>query len=167
MKAIGEAKLRIGVAEVPGTNLKRRLQRSDPFREKRCKGENCLVCVEGDGGRCRVDGITYKVTCKRCDEVYVGETSKNAYTRGLEHLYSVTAPIRDPTKPKPTLRAHVDERHSADPSPPKFKMEVTGVYAGDATKRQVSEAVKIRNTAGQMNRQEEWRQIRLPRLGLS
>ena len=58
MKAIGEAKLRIGVAEVPGTNLKRRLQRSDPFREKRCKGENCLVCVEGDGGRCRVDGIT-------------------------------------------------------------------------------------------------------------
>ena len=73
----------------------------------------------------------------------------------------------DPSKPKPTLRAHVDERHSADPSPPAFKMEVTGVYAGDATKRQVSEAVKIRNTAGQMNRQEEWRQIRLPRLGLS
>ena len=115
MKAIEEAKVRIGVAEVPGTSLKRRLQRSDPFKEK----------------------------------------------------YSVTAPIRDPTKPNPTLRAHVDERHSADPSPPKFKMEVTGVYAGDATKRQVSEAVKIRNTAGQMNRQEEWRQIRLPRLGLS
>ena len=167
VKAIEEAKVRIGVAEVPGTSPKRRLQRSDPFKEKKCKDENCLVCVEGDGGRCRVDGITYKVTCKRCDEVYVGETSKNAYTRGLEHLYSVTAPVSDPTKPKPTLRAHVDERHSADPSPPKFKMEVTGVYAGDATKRQVSEAVKIRNTAGQMNRQEEWRQIRLPRLGLS
>ena len=89
--------------------------------------------MEGDGGRCRVDGITYKVTCKRCEEVYVGETSKNAYTRGLEHLYSVTAPVKDPSKPKPTLRAHVDERHSEDPNPPTFKMEVTGVYAGDAT----------------------------------
>ena len=110
-------------------------------------------CVwRGDDGRCRVDGITYKLICKGCDEVYVGETSKNAYTRGLEHLYSVIAPVKDPSKPKPTLRAHVDERHSADPSPPAFKMEVTGVYAGDATKRQVSEAVKIRNTAGQMNR---------------
>ena len=75
MKAIGEAKLRIGVAEVPGTSPKRRLQRSDPFKEKRCKGENCLVCVDGDVGRWRLDGITYKVTCKRCDEVYVGETS--------------------------------------------------------------------------------------------
>ena len=96
-----------------------------------------------------------KVTCKGCDEVYAGKTSKNAYTRGLEYLYSVTAPIRDPTKPKPTLRAYVDEIHSADLSLPKFKMEVTGGYGGDATKRQVIEAVKIRNTAGQMNRQEE------------
>ena len=50
---------------------------------------------------------------------------------------------------------------------PRFKMKVTGVYGGDATKRLVSEAVKIRTTTGQMNRQEEWRQIRLPRLGLS
>ena len=46
-------------------------------------------------------------------------------------------------------------------------MTVTGIYGGDAIKRLVvSEAVKIRNTTGQMNRQEEWRQIRLPRLGL-
>ena len=66
-------------------------------------------CVwRGDDGRCRVDGITYKLICKGCDEVYVGETSKNAYTRGLEHLYSVIAPVKDPSKPKPTLRAHVD-----------------------------------------------------------
>ena len=35
------------------------------------------------------------------------------------------------------------------------------------TKRLVSEAVRIRTTTGQMNRQEEWRQIRLPRLGLN
>ena len=32
MKAIAEAKVRIGVAEVLGTSLKRRLQWSDPFR---------------------------------------------------------------------------------------------------------------------------------------
>ena len=45
-------------------------------------------------------------------------------------------------------------------------MEVTGVYGGDALLRQVSEAVKIKETKGQMNRQEEWKQIQLPRLGL-
>ena len=56
VKAIEEAKVRIGVAEVPGTSLKRRLQRSDPFREKTCNGENCLVCVESGGGRWKMQG---------------------------------------------------------------------------------------------------------------
>ena len=67
----------------------------------------------------------------------------------------------------PTLKHHILTRHAEDEVQPKFKMKVTGVYGGDATKRLVSEAVKIRTTTGQMNRQEEWRQIRLPRLGLS
>ena len=44
--------------------------------------------------------LNVNATCKGCDEVYVGETSKNAYTRGLEHLYSVTAPVKDPSKKK-------------------------------------------------------------------
>ena len=64
----------------------------------------CVWRVEGDGGRCRVDGITYKVTCKGCDEVYVGEISKNAYICGLEHLYGITAAIKDQSRPKSTLR---------------------------------------------------------------
>ena len=54
MSAIAKAGVRIGVAEVPGTNLKRRLQKSDPFRKEKCGEEDCLVCAEGDGGRCRV-----------------------------------------------------------------------------------------------------------------
>ena len=35
---------------------------------------------------------------------------------------------------------------------------------GDALLRQVSEAVKIREESGQMNRQQEWRMVKLPRL---
>ena len=109
----------------------------------------------------------------RCD-VYVGETSCNAYTRGLAHIASVSAPHNPQNThrdgkpvPKSTLKHHVDTVHATDSTPPAFKMRVTGVYGGDATKRLVSEAVKIKNTSGQMNRQEEWRQIRLPRLALS
>ena len=40
------------------------------------------------------------------------------------------------------------------------------VLGGDALLRQVNEAVQIREESGQMNRQQEWRQIQLPRLGL-
>ena len=71
--------VKLAVKEVPGTSLKRKLQRSDPFREKKCKSGDCIVCVEGEGGRCRVDGVTYKVTCKGCGELYIGQSSKNAF----------------------------------------------------------------------------------------
>ena len=33
---------------------------SHPFHERKCKSGDCLVCTEGDGGKCRVDVITYK-----------------------------------------------------------------------------------------------------------
>ena len=46
------------------------------------------------------------------------------------------------------------------------EMEVLKVFGGDALLRQVSEAVQIREESGQMNRQQEWRQIQLPHLGL-
>ena len=48
-KAISESGVRIAVAEIPGTSLKRRLQKYDPFKEKRCEKEKCLACAEGSG----------------------------------------------------------------------------------------------------------------------
>ena len=49
-----------------------------------------------------------------------------------------------------------------------FEMKVTGVFGGDATKRQVTEAVCIQHARGELiNRQEEWRQVKLPLIDLS
>ena len=145
--------------------MKRRMQRSDPFREMKCEDDRCMVFKEGDGGRCRVNSVTYEITCNECNEKYIGETARNAFTRGLEHQANITATL-DPERAKPTLRHHVDSKHTDDANPPSFKMKVTGVYGGDALKRQVSEAVMIRSSSSQMNRQEEWRQVKLPRLNL-
>ena len=83
-KTISEAGVRIVVANIPGTSLKRRLERYDLFKEKRCEKERCLA----------------------------------------------------------------ETIHAADSTPPAFKMRVTGVYGGDATKRLISEPVKINHTAG-------------------
>ena len=123
-KAISKAGVRIAVAEISGTSLKQRLQKSDPFKEKRCEKEGCLVCAEGDGGRCRINGVTYELTCKSCNDVYVGETSRNAYTRGLAHIASVSAPHNPQTThrdgkpvPKSTLKHHVDTVHATDSTP--------------------------------------------------
>ena len=49
-----------------------------------------------------------------------------------------------------------------------YEMKVTGVFGGDATKRQVAEAVHIQHARGELiNRQDEWRQVKLPRIELS
>ena len=35
-EVIRAAKVKLGVSEVPGANLKKRLQKSDPFKERKC-----------------------------------------------------------------------------------------------------------------------------------
>ena len=47
-------------------------------------------------------------------------------------------------------------------------MKVTGIFGGDATKRQVRESVLIQKVPSNdlMNRRDEWRQVKLPRVEL-
>ena len=60
---------------------------------------------------------------------------------------------------------HSEERHGTV-RVEDFEMKITGIYQGDATKRQVAEAIKIQHTQGStlINRQDEWRQVLLPRI---
>ena len=73
------------MAEVPGRNVKRRLQRSDLFRSERCKDPGKCMVFEGKRGRCRNTGVTYEVKCNRYGDRYIGETARYAFTGGLEH----------------------------------------------------------------------------------
>ena len=37
------------------SSLKKRIQKSDPFREKTCRDADvCMACGDGDGGRCDI-----------------------------------------------------------------------------------------------------------------
>ena len=52
------------------------------------------MCKDGDSkqlGKCQVEGVCYSLTCKGCKannkaSTYIGETSRTAYERGLEHI---------------------------------------------------------------------------------
>ena len=68
--------------------------------------------------------------------VYIGEKSRNAYTRGKEHTNDVNN--RRENRP---LYTHILEKHEGEID---FRMCVTGVYSSDATKRKIAEAVKIK-----------------------
>ena len=127
------------------------------------KVDSCMVCEGGRIGRrrvgaCRTEGVTYRIECVSCGSVYVGETARNAHTRGLEHISSVAR--KDTNSP---LYLHCVSQH--DSISTDFSMEVTGTFGGDALKRQISESVQIQNTPTHLllNRRDEWRQTLLPR----
>ena len=153
---IDRAGVSIAVVEVPGSNLKKRVQRSDPFREKYCrKKESCMVCSGGGSGRCREEGVTYELVCE-CGARYIGESSRNAFARGLEHRTALIK--KDVTSP---LVAHCIDEHGGRRT--KFTMNVTGRFRGDPMKRQISESIFIEQTENILNRRDEWRQLNLPR----
>merc|ERR1712102_273713 len=108
------------------------------------------------------EGVTCEVRRKGYESKYTGKTSRNAFTRGVEHSRDVQKKEK-----KSPLHLHNVEQH--DGGNPGFSMKVTGVFGGDATKRQVREAVVIQQTPMNelMNRRDEWRQVKLPRIELS
>ena len=105
--------------------------------------------------------MTYRVVCDVCGKVYVGETARNGFSRGLEHIASVAR--KDPHSP---LYMHCLEEHNGRPV--LFRMEVTGAYGGDPLKRQITESVNIQKLPAHqlLNRRDEWRQTILPRLSV-
>ena len=52
-RVIHAAKVKVGMSEVPGYSLKKRLQKSDPFKERKCRDiERCMVCTEMENVAC-------------------------------------------------------------------------------------------------------------------
>ena len=149
--------IKIRVVEKAGRSVKSILQRSDSFKKRRCGRESCFVCNTEGKGSCDKNGINYAITCVSCENVYHGETSKNAFTRGKQHLdeYSNKAA-------KSVLWRHCRERH--DNQIQEFKMKVTGQYRNDAMLRQIAEAVRINNSDidSRINNKTEWNLVLFP-----
>ena len=161
---IKKTDFKIKVVETAGIPIKRMLQKSQPFPNRKCRNEErCMVCKNSDRGMCRRECITYKIECSGCDNVYIGESARNAYSRGVEH----TAAFQNKDKDSVLLR-HLQERHSEDEDTPEFSMRVIDTHRS-ALDRQISEAVCISNTLDDqlINKKSEWGHQRLLRCTLS
>ena len=77
--------------ETGGKSMKRQFQVSNPMETPGCDNEMCLPCRtgRGDGGSCLKSGANYAVECQMCPmgskSQYIGETSRNLFTRCTEH----------------------------------------------------------------------------------
>jgi hypothetical protein len=122
-----------------------------------------LLSLPGDkGGNRFAEGVTYNLYCKECGEkaaCYKGETGRNGYTCGLEHLDSLAAQSEE----KSVLWLHSVHHHQGreDVS---YSMRGTGAFR-DTLDRQVMERVNISNFGGPvlMNRRNEMGGFRVER----
>ena len=59
--------------------------------------------------------------------MYIGETSRNGFTRGREHMEGIVKKVKE----SPFV-VHSEERHGMV-RVEDFEMKITGMYQGDAT----------------------------------
>ena len=85
-KACKRNKLKIKVVEKIDSTVKGELQRSNPFKVRKCGRENCMIFKQGVKINCRTRGCVYEIKCEECERKYVGQTSRSLYERMNEHF---------------------------------------------------------------------------------
>ena len=134
--------VKLKVVEKGGRTLKSTLVKTNPSRNIGCNTDNCLPCKngQGQGGDCRKTNIGYELGCDNCagvkSVVYYGESSQNAYVRGLKHQENFKYKI----KSSPLFK-HAQTDHQGDMNV-KYSMKVKTKFA-DTLTRQVNEGVRI------------------------
>ena len=94
-----------------------------------------------------------------CGEPYNGETGRNGYSRGGEHVEDLNR-----ERERSVLWRHCVDKHGGVKQ--KFRMVIQDRSRNDPTKRQILEAVRIRRAGVNqiLNGRSEWNGNRIPRL---
>ena len=93
---------------------------------------------------CKTSSVGYSIACKLCkqrnrDVTYEGETARNAYIRGKEHLREYRKESHRSVLHKHVLTEHVNEKNDVE-----FEMKVVGKFKNPLS-RQIDESIRIRN----------------------
>ena len=140
-----QAGLKIKVVEKAGTRVKDILTKSNPFRGNNCLDDECAVCQQyGGKGQCKQREVIYQLTCKGCEERYIGETARSLGERVQEHVRGKSS----------ALHEHMQKKHEGQFQ--EIQVKILNRCPGDAMLRQVMESTYIKELKPEMNRKEEW-----------
>ena len=159
-----ESNIRVTIQERGGRRLGQALGITTPGARGvlHCGRDGCFPCNTGTEGVCRKTGAGYQITCSVCGNnhiisKYSGESGRNLFKRGEEHVKDVERRAGD----KP-LWKHIVEMHAGRMDEPlfeHFKMEPTQFFS-KPQRRKANEGVRIAhldpNT--RMNSRDEFRQ---------
>ena len=156
-KACKRNKLKIKGVEKIDSTVKRELQRSYPFKVRKCGPENCVICKQGVKINCRIRGCVYEIKCEECERKYVGQTSRSMYERMNEHFDDWAS-----RREKSMLLQHSQEFH--DNNYFTTKISIIARCFGEPTTRMSTEAVHIKQLSNEdtLNSKSEWTYIKLP-----
>ena len=156
-------RIRFKIVGKGGVSLEKKLRRSNPWSGVNCGRLWCFPCRAEGGGDCWREGVCYTLWCVECGEevaAYKGETGRNAYTRGVEHLEALAKRSVD----KSVLWLHSVHHHQSRVGVD-YRMRVTTTH-NTPMDRQVKERVDISSFQGPvlMNRRTEMGGIRVERM---
>ena len=143
---INESTIKMRVIERPGPKHQDTMIATNANEKQKCEKINtCLVCNTDKGGDCRKKEVVYEITCKTCKPKmiygYDGQTGRNAYTRGKEHVDSEKA-----TKPseqeKSMMWRHQQSVHNGEKA--EWEMKVHKAFQKQPLDRLICEARRIR-----------------------
>ena len=157
------SKISLSVQERGGRQLGQVLGNSVPgaSRRKHCQRPRCFPCNTGQEGVCRRTGVGYEISCNICEQTisskYAGETGRNLFKRGDEHLTDLEKRVAE----KP-LWKHIQEKHGGRMEVENFehfKMTLEGTFF-KPQRRKADEGVRIShlNPDTRMNSKDEFRQ---------
>ena len=122
-----------------------------------CNDPKCLIRNSENGGDCRKSSVVYEIKCKECNDKYVGETSRNGHTRGIEHNNDSKSKNQT-TRNKSVILRHENEKHEGNEM--QYDMKIVSTYQNNAFARQCGEAVRIKeiDPKKRINNKEEYHQ---------
>ena len=128
-----------------GRKIIDKIRVSDPFRSN-CKEQECLACRNSEKfSNCRKTNIGYQITCKLCksrgkNRIYQGESSRNLYLRGREHLNQLKNEKSNSVMLKHNMNEHENELERVE-----YEMKITGSFRKPLG-RIIDEGLRIKHT---------------------
>ena len=116
---------------------------------------------DGRGVKCRDEGVGYRGVCEECRRVnrnseYIGETGKNAYTRGKQHMGGLKSKNEENAFYKHWRNFHETPFEKESMRLENFEIKVDNSFR-DPMSRQINEMVRIKKFQGTLlNSKSEW-----------
>ena len=136
--AESDKNIKFRIVEKGGQSIGNMLHSANPSSSNKCNKPECVMCNQPGGGvMCHKSNVAYEWTCREDGASYIGETSRNFFTRANEHIDKFDKKSKDSF-----IRNHQMEKHHN--SEPNFKVKVLKTFQ-DSLSRQIFEGVAIRH----------------------